>query len=400
MPFANAKPTTDFRLRIQAIDSGRSSVLVLASGETFAGRGFGADAPALGEVVFNTALSGYQEIVTDPSYRGQLVCMTCIHIGNVGVNDLDCESGGPAAAGLIVRELARTVSSWRARGSLAEFLAAAGVAGISGIDTRALTRRLRTGGAVNGCIIAAADAGRGLQLARECPPMAGRNLAEQAAALEPAAAAAGAWIAAEDRYAPAPAADAPTVAVIDCGCKRAICRELAGRGINPVAVPAAAAGDELEQLEPDGVLLSNGPGDPQPLTETIALIRQLLAGATPLLAICLGHQALALAAGASAVKMKFGHHGSNHPVIEHASGKVMISSQNHGFAIAAASIPEEFEVTHSSLFDGTVQGLRHRHKPFASFQGHPEASPGPREMVGAFDRFAASVTEHAQARRR
>ena len=374
--------------------------MLLASGEAYPGFGFGAAEPAVGEVVFNTALSGYQEIVTDPSYRGQLVCMTCTHIGNVGVNDLDCESAGPQAAGLIVRELARTVSSWRAQGDLAGFLATAGVAGISGIDTRALTRRLRAGGAANGCIIAAADAERGLQMARDCPPMAGCNLAGEAASLAAGAEAAGEWRPADNRYARPDIEAGPTVAVIDCGCKRAIARELAGRGIKPVALPYGTSAAELAELDPDGILLSNGPGDPQPLAEAISLIEQLLAGSTPLLAICLGHQALALAAGGRAVKMKFGHHGSNHPVLEHETKKVMISSQNHGFAIEAASIPAEFEITHSSLFDGTVQGLRHRRKPFASFQGHPEASPGPREMRSAFDRFAASVTSHAQTRRR
>ena len=348
-------------------------------------------------MVFNTAMSGYQEIVTDPSYRGQMVCMTCAHIGNVGVNDLDCESASVQVSGLVVRELARTTSSWRARGSLADYLAAAGVAGISGIDTRALARRLREGGAANGCIIAAADAERGLQLAKDCPPMAGRNLAGQAASLPESPGRQGEWIASEDRYAPGPD-DGPAVAILDCGCKRAIARELSQRGLRPVAVPCGTGASELAALAPAGILLSNGPGDPQPLTEAIAMIRQLLAGETPLLAICLGHQALALAAGGKAVKMKFGHHGSNHPVIEHDSGKVMISSQNHGFAIAADSVPDEFEITHSSLFDGTVQGLRHRRKPFLSFQGHPEASPGPREMSIAFDRFAASVKSHAQTR--
>ena len=372
----------------------------MASGEVFAGRGFGATQPAVGEVVFNTALTGYQEIVTDPSYRGQLVCMTCTHIGNVGVNDLDCESEAPQVSGLIVRELTRTTSSWRAQGNLADFLADAGVAGIEGLDTRALTRRLRSGGAANGCIIAAADVERGLQMARDCPPMAGCNLAGQAAALDASAAAAGEWSAATNQYAAPELADAPKVAVIDCGCKRAIARELAGRGLKPVALPYGATAADLADLNADGILLSNGPGDPQPLAEAIALIKQLLEGNTPLLAICLGHQALALAAGGEAVKMKFGHHGSNHPVIEHQSGKVMISSQNHGFAIDAKSIPQDFEISHSSLFDGTVQGLRHKSKPFASFQGHPEASPGPREMRFAFDRFAASVTSHAQTRRR
>ena len=349
-------------------------------------------------MVFNTAMSGYQEIVTDPSYHGQMVCMTCVHIGNVGVNDLDCESAAAQVSGLIVRELARTASSWRSQGSLDSFLKEAGVAGIAGIDTRALTRRLREGGATNGCIINADQAERGLQLAKECPPMAGRKLAEQAAALPAEAGQCGEWIAAENRY--APATEGPTVAVIDCGCKRAIVRELVQRELKPVAVPYGAAAADLASLNPDGILLSNGPGDPQPLSEAIALIEQLLAGDTPILAICLGHQALALAAGGQAVKMKFGHHGSNHPVIEHESGKVMISSQNHGFAIAADGIPDEFEISHSSLFDGTVQGLRHASKPFFSFQGHPEASPGPREMRFAFDRFAASVKDHAQTRRR
>ncbi len=385
---------------MQANNSGEQpAVLALASGETFCGSCFGATEPAVGEVVFNTAMSGYQEIATDPSYRGQLVCMTSPHIGNVGVNARDSEAASPQVAGFIVRALARTVSSWRAEGSFGDLLSAAGAAGIAGIDTRMLTRLLRDRGSINGCIMAISgdsDIERALEAARSCPLMTGRGLAVDAGSLDPDAGSAGSWDPAADAYAPGPA-NGPAVAVVDCGCKRAIVRELAARGLQAAAAPYRSSAEELAELGPHGVVLSNGPGDPAPLSEAVSLAASLLQMRIPLLGICLGHQVLALAAGARVEKMKFGHHGSNHPVCERSTGRVAITSQNHGFAIEADSLPDTLEVTYSSLFDGTIQGLRHRKSPALSVQGHPEASPGPREMGTVFDEFADLVRSHAQA---
>ena len=377
------------------VEKPQPALLALASGEVFAGQSFGARGPAVGEVVFNTALSGYQEVLSDPSYRGQLVCMTSVHIGNVGVNGNDNESRQPQASGLIVRELARTVSNWRSSSSLAAMVATHNVAGLAGIDTRRLTRRLRSGGSVNGCILTGSDPTQALAEARSCPPMTGQDLGSKAGTEAVAKWDTAAWQHDRDEYAPALPSKA-AVAVLNCGSKKAILRELAARDLAVSLLPYGCPEKDLAVAGRNGVVLSNGPGDPVPLTAAIAAARSILSQGVPLLGICLGHQILALAAGGRTVKMKFGHHGTNHPVLDHASGRVFISSQNHGFAIDPEKLPAGTVITHTSLFDGSIQGLTYRDRPALSFQGHPEASPGPRELSSIFDHFAELVRNHAQ----
>ncbi len=371
------------------------ALLALADGSLFHGRSIGAEGSRVGEVVFNTALTGYQEILTDPSYARQLVTLTYPHIGNTGCNAADAESDRVHAAGLIVRDVPLLSSNWREEEDLPQYLARQGVVAIADIDTRRLTRLLRDKGAQNGCLVAgtAIDAEAALAAARGFGGLQGMDLAKvvsTAASYE--------WREGSydlDRAAfVAPPARLRVVAY-DFGVKRNILRMLVDRGCAVTVVPAQTPAGEVLALDPDGVFLSNGPGDPEPCDYAIAAIREFVARRVPTFGICLGHQLLGLASGARTVKMKFGHHGANHPVIDLASGRVMISSQNHGFAVDEASLPGNVKPTHRSLFDGSLQGIELSDAPAYSFQGHPEASPGPHDVAGLFDRFIALM----QARR-
>ncbi len=369
-----------------------SAVLVLEDGSVFRGSSIGANGQAVGEVVFNTAMTGYQEILTDPSYLRQIVTLTYPHIGNIGVNHEDEESEGIQAAGLIIRDLPVRPSSFRMHEPLDVYLRRQGVVGIAGIDTRRLTRILREKGAQNGCIQAGEgiDESAALDAARAFPGLKGMDLAQYASTAKPYLWTQGSWtpngglpqpLDPEDKRLPY------QVVAYDYGVKRNILRLLVDRGCRIRVVPARTPAEQVLALKPDGVFLSNGPGDPEPCDYAIAAIRRLLETDLPIFGICLGHQLLALACGARTVKMKFGHHGANHPVQDLRTGAVMISSQNHGFAVDEASLPAELEATHRSLFDGSLQGIHHRTRPAFSFQGHPEASPGPHDLVPIFDHF-------------
>ena len=369
------------------------AILVLADGTVFHGTSIGADGQATGEVVFNTAMSGYQEILTDPSYCRQIVTLTCPHIGNVGVNDEDAESGQVHAAGLIIRDLPVLMSSWRAQQTLPEYLSQHGIVGIADIDTRRLTRVLRERGAQNGCVMAGRiDESAALALARDCPSMAGQDLARVVSCGESYPWTEGEW-SLDEGYVPQAGARFHVVAY-DFGVKRNILRMLASRGCRLTVVPAQTSADEVLALRPDGVFLSNGPGDPEPCDYAIRAIQQILDARIPTFGICLGHQLLALASGARTRKMKFGHHGANHPVKDLDSGRVMITSQNHGFAADETSLPAHLRVTHVSLFDGSNQGIARTDVPAFSFQGHPEASPGPHDVAYLFDRFVKLMESH------
>ena len=366
------------------------ALLALADGTVFRGVAIGAPGHASGEVVFNTAMTGYQEILTDPSYAGQIVTLTYPHIGNVGINGEDVESRRIFAAGLVIRDLPRLASNWRRTQDLAGYMREANVVGIAGIDTRKLTRILRERGAQNGCIAAAdalndADVEKAVARARAAPSMAGLDLAKVVSCTASYDWTSGAW--ALDRgYRPMGEAKFHVVAY-DFGAKHNILRLLAQRGCRLTVVPAQTPAHEAVALKPDGVFLSNGPGDPQPCEYAIAAIRDLVARGIPTFGICLGHQLLGLASGARTVKMKFGHHGANHPVLDKDTGQVVITSQNHGFAVDAATLPANVRVTHVSLFDGSLQGIARTDQPAFGFQGHPEASPGPHDLGYLFDRF-------------
>jgi carbamoyl-phosphate synthase small subunit len=366
------------------------AVLALADGTLFRGRSIGARGHAVGEVVFNTAMTGYQEILTDPSYAGQIVTLTYPHIGNTGVNAEDVESRRIFAAGLVIRDLPALPSSWRMNGDLSGYLAAANVVGIADIDTRRLTRILREHGAQNGCIVAGdtitdADTADALARARAAPSMAGLDLAKVVSCKAPYEWASGTWALGEG-YRPAGAAKFDVVAY-DFGVKHNILRMLAERGCRITVVPAQTPARDVLARKPTGVFLANGPGDPEPCDYAIAAIREIVDGGTPTFGICLGHQLLGLASGGRTLKMKFGHHGANHPVLDKDTGQVLITSQNHGFAVDPASLPDTVRVTHVSLFDGSLQGIARTDRPAFSFQGHPEASPGPHDMAYLFDRF-------------
>ncbi len=372
-----------------------SAILALENGCVFHGCSIGAPGSSVGEVVFNTAMTGYQEILTDPSYASQIITLTCPHIGNVGTNGEDAESDRVFGAGLVIRHLPASHSNWRSTDSLSSYLAARNVVAISDIDTRHLTRRLRSEGAMAGCIMAGADVDpdRALALARAFPGLAGMDLAREVTASAPwrwnQGTADGAWTP-QGGHAHAPK---PRFRVVACdyGVKHTILRLLAGRGCEVMVVPAQTGARDILKLDPDGVFLSNGPGDPEPCTYAIETIRDLAAYGMPMFGICLGHQLLALASGARTHKMKTGHHGANHPVQDLASGQVLITSQNHGFTVADESLPDSLRVTHRSLFDGTIQGIERLDCPAYAFQGHPEASPGPRDMHGLFDRFISMM---------
>jgi carbamoyl-phosphate synthase small subunit len=367
------------------------AVLALEDGTFFRGQGIGASGESCGEVVFNTAMTGYQEILTDPSYARQLVTLTYPHIGNTGCNEQDNESDRVMAAGLIVRDCPVLASNWRANENLPEYLARQGIVAIAGIDTRKLTRILREKGAQGGAIISGPAAGAAnaqdsaVRLARSFPGMKGLDLAREVTTRHPYVWMAGSWNLDEQHW--RQTAPVRHVVAYDFGIKRNILRMLADRGCRVTVVPATTKAEEVLELNPDGVFLSNGPGDPEPCDYAIKAIRRLLKKDLPIFGICLGHQLLGLAAGARTVKMKFGHHGANHPVQDLDSGRVMITSQNHGFAVDESSLPAAVRATHRSLFDGSLQGIELRNGAAFGFQGHPEASPGPHDIAGLFDRF-------------
>ena len=372
------------------------AILVLADGSVFRGLSIGADGIATGEVVFNTSLTGYQEILTDPSYSRQIVTLTYPHIGNTGINAEDVEADRIHAAGLVVRDVPRLYSNFRAGQSLGDYLKSQNIVAIADIDTRRLTRILREKGAQSGCIMAGlVDEKKALESAHAFPGLAGMDLAKVVSA--PAAYE---WNETEWKLGRGYGRQTEPrfhVVAFDYGVKRNILRMLAERGCRVTVLPATATAEQALALEPDGILLSNGPGDPEPCDYAIRAIEQLIAAKIPTFGICLGHQLLALASGARTVKMKFGHHGGNHPVKDLDSGRVAITSQNHGFAVDAATLPSNIRSTHVSLFDGSLQGIARTDAPAFSFQGHPEASPGPHDVSYLFDRFIQLMADHAQA---
>jgi len=369
------------------------AVLVLADGTAFRGRSVGAHGISSGEVVFNTAITGYQEILTDPSYCRQLVTLTYPHIGNTGVNAEDEESRQVFAAGLVVRDVPLHRSSWRAQRSLSEYLVAHQVVAIADVDTRRLTRILRERGAQNGCLMAGrVDEAKALAGARAFPGLAGMDLAKVVSTERSYDWLAGRWALGQG-FRDGSGARHHVVAY-DYGIKRNILRLLVERGARVTVLPAQTSAKDALAMHPDGVFLSNGPGDPEPCDYAIRAIREILEQSElPVFGICLGHQLMGLASGAKTVKMKFGHHGANHPVKDLDSGAVVITSQNHGFAVDPASLPATLRPTHISLFDGSLQGLTRTDRPAFCFQGHPEASPGPHDMGYLFDRFAALMDE-------
>jgi len=386
------------------------AILVLADGTVFRGTAIGASGCSVGEVVFNTAMTGYQEILTDPSYCKQIVTLTYPHIGNVGCNPEDVESRQVFASGLIIRDLSMTVSNFRSTQSLPEYLKANNVVAIAGIDTRKLTRILRSKGAQNGCIATGDDVEAALKAARGFAGLAGMDLAQVVTCDKPYEWTQREWKlgvgyrdsgfgirdsgkggAAGSTESSIQNPESLHVVAYDFGVKRNILRMLAERGCKITVVPAKTNAEEVLKMKPDGVFLSNGPGDPEPCDYAIAATQKFLEVGMPLFGICLGHQILGLASGAKTVKMKFGHRGANHPVQDTATKRVMITSQNHGFAVDAATLPKNARVTHISLFDGTLQGFELTDKPAFCFQGHPEASPGPHDVDVLFDRFVAMM---------
>ncbi|WP_175618660.1 glutamine-hydrolyzing carbamoyl-phosphate synthase small subunit [Marinobacter lutaoensis] len=363
------------------------AILALADGSLFHGTAIGAEGETSGEVVFNTAMTGYQEILTDPSYSRQIVTLTYPHIGNTGVNAEDVESDRIHAAGLIIRDLPLMASNWRSEGRLDDYLRDNGIVGIADIDTRRLTRILRDKGSQNGAIVAGegATAERALELARAFPGLKGMDLAKEVTCDTVWRWDQTEWTLGEGYG----RQDAPRFKVVawDYGVKLNILRMLAARGCDITVVPAQTPAAEVLAMNPDGIFLSNGPGDPEPCDYAIQAIREVLETDIPVFGICLGHQLLALASGARTVKMGHGHHGANHPVQDLETGTVMITSQNHGFAVDETTLPANLKATHKSLFDGTLQGIRRTDKPAYSFQGHPEASPGPHDVAPLFDEF-------------
>jgi carbamoyl-phosphate synthase small subunit len=373
-------------MHLQAIQVTETAILALEDGSIFRGYRIGAPGKALGEVVFNTAMTGYQEILTDPSYARQLVTLTYPHIGNTGCNSEDEESDRPRAEALIIRDLPRRHSNWRQQQSLDDYLCQHGVVGIAGIDTRRLTRILRDKGAQNGCLLAGSGSeDEALQEARSFEGLLGMDLARVVTTDSSYAWEQGSFDLDSGQH--TECAGRHHVVAYDFGIKRNILRMLADRGCRVTVVPATTPAAKVMALDPDGIFLSNGPGDPQPCDYAIAAIKTLLETGKPIFGICLGHQLLGLAAGASTVKMKFGHHGANHPVQDLETGQVYITSQNHGFAVDEDSLPDGLEASHRSLFDGSLQGLRYTGHQAFGFQGHPEASPGPHDIGDQFDKF-------------
>ncbi len=376
------------------------AILALADGTVFIGNSIGAAGSTTGEVVFNTAITGYQEILTDPSYCQQIVTLTYPHIGNYGVNEEDVEASKVHAAGLIIRDLPLVASNFRTKQTLSDYLRSQNTVAIANIDTRKLTRLLRSRGAQNGCVVALAQdeeatpalIDKAVSAARTAPSMSGLDLAKVVSATQPYE-----WTEAEWRlgsgYGKGQNAKYHVVA-FDYGVKKNILRMLAERGCKVTVVPAKTSASDVKKLKPDGVFLSNGPGDPEPCDYAIAATRELIEDGYPTFGICLGHQIMALASGAKTFKMKFGHHGANHPVKDLDSGRVSITSQNHGFAVDEKTLPPNLRATHVSLFDGTLQGLARTDKPAFCFQGHPEASPGPHDIGYLFDRFTALMEKN------
>jgi carbamoyl-phosphate synthase small subunit len=384
------------------VDPRPVAALVLADGTVFRGRSIGAAGETLGEVVFNTAITGYQEILTDPSYAGQIVTLTYPHIGNTGVNDEDEEASRVYAAGLIVRDVPQRASNFRLQRDLPTYLRAHGIVGIADIDTRKLTRILREKGAQAGCIVAAAEGAELTEAmvtaaqarARAYPGMAGQDLARAVTTAAPYAWNEGSWRLARADGTPGhvtPEAARFHVVAYDFGVKRNILRLMADRGCRITVVPAQTPAAAALKLGPDGIFLSNGPGDPEPCSYAIEAARAFIARRVPTFGICLGHQIMGLAVGGRTLKMKFGHHGANHPVLDVETRRVYITSQNHGFAVDEKSLPANIKVTHVSLFDGSLQGFALTDAPAFCFQGHPEASPGPHDIQDLFDRFIASM---------
>jgi carbamoyl-phosphate synthase small subunit len=377
------------------------AILALADGTVFLGNSIGATGSTTGEVVFNTAMTGYQEILTDPSYCQQIVTLTYPHIGNYGVNEEDVEACKIHAAGLIIRDLPLVASNFRTSQSLSQYLRSQNTVAIANIDTRKLTRLLRTKGAQNGCIIglAAGDevtpalVDKAVAAARAAPSMSGLDLAKVVSVTQPYDWTQGEWHLGSG-YGERKAARYHVVA-FDYGVKKNILRMLAERGCKVTVVPARTPASDVKKLRPDGVFLSNGPGDPEPCDYAIEATRELVESGYPTFGICLGHQIMALASGAKTFKMKFGHHGANHPVKDLDSGRVSITSQNHGFAVDEKTLPANLRATHVSLFDGTLQGLARTDKPAFCFQGHPEASPGPHDIGYLFDRFTGLMDQAA-----
>nr|BBD50107.1 carbamoyl-phosphate synthase small chain [Haliea sp. ETY-M] len=374
---------------LQEVSLTSRALLVLEDGSVFRGTAIGAADTAVGEVVFNTAMTGYQEILTDPSYARQIVTLTYPHIGNTGVNAEDEESARIWASGLVIRDLPLLASSFRSSGSLDDYLRERGIVGIADIDTRRLTRILREKGAQNGCLTAGVGVTeeQALEQAKGFAGLKGMDLAKEVTTQQPYPWSAGTWTLGAGHADPATDERPWKVVAYDFGVKRNILRMLADRGCDLTVVPAKTPAADVLAMHPDGVFLSNGPGDPEPCDYAIAAIRELLETGIPIFGICLGHQLLALASGAQTEKMKFGHHGANHPVQDLRSGVVLITSQNHGFAVSSDGLPDCLEVTHRSLFDGSLQGIERTDKPAFSFQGHPEASPGPHEAGALFDHF-------------
>jgi carbamoyl-phosphate synthase small subunit len=370
------------------------ALLALEDGSLFHGTSIGVIGQTVGEVVFNTAMTGYQEILTDPSYCQQIVTLTYPHIGNVGTNAEDAESSRVVAAGLVIRDLPLQLSNWRSEESLEDYLRRYQVVAIADIDTRRLTRLLRDKGAQRGCILAGDgfDVDAALAAARDFPGLEGADLAKVVSTQSPYQWTAGVWQLGRG-IAEAQGERKRRVWAYDFGVKHNILRILAERGCELTVVPAQTPAETILAAQPDGVFLSNGPGDPQACNYAFTAIRSIVEAGVPVFGICLGHQLLALACGGKTMKMKFGHHGANHPVQDIASKQVMITSQNHGFAVDEMSLPVELRITHRSLFDGTIQGIHHRRRPAFGFQGHPEASPGPHDVQPLFDHFMNLMAE-------
>ncbi|MCE7556250.1 glutamine-hydrolyzing carbamoyl-phosphate synthase small subunit [Aliivibrio fischeri] len=374
----------------------KSALLVLEDGTVFHGQSIGADGSAVGEVVFNTSMTGYQEILTDPSYSQQIVTLTYPHIGNTGINSEDEESSSIHAQGLVIRDLPLLASNFRSEQTLSEYLKSQNIVGIADIDTRKLTRILREKGAQNGCIVAGTnlDEAFALAQAKKFPGLKGMDLAKEVTTSEAYQWKQGSWTLTGGL--PEEKADSELpfhVVAYDFGAKRNILRMLVDRGCRLTVVPAQTSAEEVLAMNPDGVFLSNGPGDPAPCTYAIEATKVFLEKGLPIFGICLGHQILALASGAQTVKMKFGHHGANHPVKDLERDVVMITAQNHGFAADEETLPENLRATHKSLFDGTLQGIHRTDKPAFSFQGHPEASPGPHDAAPLFDHFIELIQQ-------
>jgi carbamoyl-phosphate synthase small subunit len=372
----------------ESLPAPKKAILVLADGSVFRGTAIGAEGLSVGEVVFNTAITGYQEILTDPSYAQQIVTLTYPHIGNTGTNSEDAECDKIWATGLVIRDLPLLASNFRNQESLSDYLKARNVIGIADIDTRRLTRILRDKGAQNGCLMAGddIDEAKALAAAKAFGGLKGLDLAKEVTVSEPYSWNESSWKLGEGHKVLTGAKTFKVVAY-DYGVKRNILRMLADRNCELIVVPAKTSAADVLALNPDGVFLSNGPGDPEPCTYAIEAIKTILETDIPVFGICLGHQLLALASGAKTIKMKFGHHGGNHPVQDLESKRVMITAQNHGFAVEESSLPANLKATHKSLFDGSLQGIHRTDKAAFSFQGHPEASPGPHDADTLFDHF-------------